>query len=69
MFTEGVGVFEEAYKNNLFERLYTTDLTFIPDEFKKSDWLKVVDSSKRISEIIDTLHDGRGSEVFSMDAV
>lgn len=69
LFTEGIEFFEKAFNNGLFEKLYTTDLTYIPKEFRKYKWLKVVDSSKRLSEIIDTLHDGRESGVFSMDAV
>lgn len=69
LFTEGIDVFEEAFQKGLFEKLYITDLTYMPEEFKKKKWLKVVDSSKRISEIIDTLHDGREAGVFSMDTV
>ena len=59
LFTEGIEVFEEAYKNKSFDKLYTTNLSYIPEEYKKNKWLKVVDCSKRVAEIIDYIHKGK----------
>ncbi len=59
LFTEGIEKFEEAYKNKLFDKLYTTNLSYIPDEYKKNDWLKIVNCSRRIAEIIDYIHKGK----------
>lgn len=58
LFTEGIEVFKKAYENKIFDKLYTTNLTYIPNEYKSEEWLKVVNCSKRIAEIIDHIHNG-----------
>ena len=59
LFTEGIERFEEAYKNKVFDSLYTTNLTYIPKEYKKKKWMKTVDCSKRIAELINAIHKGK----------
>jgi ribose-phosphate pyrophosphokinase len=59
LFTEGIEVFEEAYKNKVFDKLFTTNLTYVPEEYSKYRWLHRVDCSKRIAEIIDCIHKGK----------
>ena len=59
LFTEGIDNFKEAYKNRYFDKLYTTNVSYIPEEFKKNKWLKVVNCSKRLAEIIDYIHEGK----------
>ena len=62
LFTEGIEGFKKAYEDKKFDKLYTTNLTYIPEEYtkdKNNKWLKVVDCSKRIAEIIDCLHKGK----------
>ncbi len=59
LFTEGIDNFEEAYKNKIFNMIYTTNLTYIPKEYQKKKWLKIVDCSKRIAELIDAIHKGK----------
>ena len=39
----------------MFEKLYTTNLTYIRSEAKESEWLKEVDCSEYLGIIIDTL--------------
>ena len=34
LFTEGVEVFDKAYKEGLFTKLYTTNLTYVPEDIK-----------------------------------
>ena len=58
LFTEGIEIFQEAYQNHLFEKLYSTNLSYVPDTIKKLDWFYEVDCSKFIAKIIDTLHRG-----------
>lgn len=60
LFTEGTEKIEEAYKNKTFDKLYTTNLTYIPKEIAKKKWIKIVDCSKRIAELIDAIHKGKG---------
>ena len=59
LFTEGIDVFEEAHKNKYFDKLYTTNVSYIPEEYNKYKWLKKVNCSKRIAEIIDYIHEGK----------
>ena len=67
LFTTGIDVFNEAYKNGIFEKLYTTNLSYIPDEYKKFNWLNVVDCSRRIGEIIDNIHKSKSLSKLSND--
>ena len=59
LFTEGIEKFNEAYKNKVFSALYTTNLTYIPKEIKSKRWLKIVDCSQRIAELINGIHKGK----------
>lgn len=57
-FTNGTEKFDEAYKNGLLNKVYTTNLSYIPDKIKDKPWLVVVDCSKNIAEAIQTIHNG-----------
>ena len=59
LFTEGIDVFKEAKKNKYFDKLYTTNLSYIPKNFSKYKWMNVVNCSRRIAEIIDYIHEGK----------
>lgn len=56
LFTKGIDKFEEYYKEGKFDGLYTTNLSYIPEEYKESKWLHVCDCSKMIAEIIYSIH-------------
>jgi len=56
LLTEGVNVFLEAYNNKLFDKLYTTNLSYIPDEIKNNKWFHEVDCSYEMALIIDKLN-------------
>ena len=56
LFTKGIDKFEEYYKEGKFDGLYTTNLSYIPEEFKKAKWLHVCDCSKLVAEIIYSIH-------------
>jgi ribose-phosphate pyrophosphokinase len=59
LFTSGIDIFKQAHKNKYFDKLYTTNLTYIPNEFSKYKWVHVVNCSKRVAEIIDYIHEGK----------
>lgn len=59
LFTNGIEVFEEAYKNNLFDKLYSTNLTYVPDEYKQKPWYEDVDCSYKVANIINNLNEGK----------
>ena len=58
LFTEGTEKFDKAFKDNLFDKIYATNLTYIRKEIKDKVWFHEVDCSKKIAEIIDTLNKG-----------
>ena len=58
LFTAGVEEFDKAYKKGYFKKLYTTNLTYIPQEIKDKEWLHVVNCSKSLAKIIVALHNG-----------
>ena len=55
LFTEGIDKFKKAYNDNLFDELYTTNLSYIPKEYSDLDWFNVVDLSEMVAQIIDRL--------------
>lgn len=59
LFTKGVEVFDNAYKEGLFKRLYTTNLSYVPKEAIKKRWMKQVDCSMYIAKIIYTYFQGK----------
>ena len=59
LFTEGISRFQEAYENGLFQRLYSTNLTYVPEEVKNSLWYQDVDCSKYLATIINTYHENK----------
>lgn len=58
LFTNGIEVFDKAYEEGIFDAVYTTNLTYIPDEFKEREYLKCADCTKYIGDIINTLGSG-----------
>ncbi len=58
MFTKGVEVFEEAYQEGLFTKLFATNLSYIPKDALEKPWLQVADCSEYLAKIIYTFHIG-----------
>ena len=56
LFTEGIEKFNEAYKNNYFDKIYSTNLSYVPEEIKNKDFYHEVDMSKYIALIINTFN-------------
>ncbi len=56
MFTSGLNSFDEAYKAGLFDKLYSTNLTYVDAHAKKRPWFKEIDCSSFVSDVIDTLN-------------
>ena len=56
LFTEGTDMFTKAYKDHLFDKLYSTNLSYVPEEVKKNPWYVDVDMSEYIALIIDTFN-------------
>lgn len=63
LFTEGIDRFEEAYQKGCFDRIYSTNVTYVPDNVKKKTWYHDVDCSHMIARIINALNKGESLEV------
>lgn len=58
LFTKGIDEFNDAYNKGLFNKLYSTNLTYVPDEYKNMPWFHSVDCSKKVANIIHNLNEG-----------
>lgn len=56
LFTEGIEKFNRFYEEGLIEKIYSTNLTYIPKEAKEAKWFREVDISQFIADIIDNLN-------------
>ena len=66
LFNAGLENFDKAYRDGLFDKVFTTNLVYRMPELKKRDWYCEVDLSKYLSYIIDTLnHDKSVSKLLN----
>jgi len=68
LFTEGkdsIDIFNNAYKKDLFNKLYTTNLSYIPESVQTLDWIEIVDCSKYLAKIIDRFNNNETIEDLS----
>ena len=56
LFTKGIREFEKFFKEGYFKGLYTTNLSYIPNEYRKNEWLHICDCSKLTADIIYNIH-------------
>lgn len=52
LFSAGIDKLQKAYDEGLFDRMYSTNLTYVPDEIKKLEWYHDVDCSKLLAKTI-----------------
>lgn len=52
LFTKGIDEFQKYYDEGKLSGVYTTDLSYIPEEFKKAKWLHVCECSNLVGEAI-----------------
>ncbi len=58
LFTTGCEKFDKAYQENCFDAIYSTNLTYIPEEIINKPWMNVADCSEYLAKIIDSLNKG-----------
>ena len=56
LFTEGTDKFVQAHEDGLFNKLYSTNLSYVPEEIKNNEWYVDVDCSKYLALIINTFN-------------
>ena len=59
LFTEGVDKFDEYYKEGIIDRVYASNVAYVPDEYLDREWFKSVDCSLKIAYLINEIHCGR----------
>lgn len=52
LFSEGTKMFEEAYNKKLFDKIYTTNFSYVPEEVKTQPWYTEADCSGEIAKVI-----------------
>ncbi len=56
LFSSGLDRFDEAYAQGLFDKIFTTNLIYVPDQLKAREWFVPVDMSKYCALIINALN-------------
>ena len=56
LFTEGLAAFDEAFEKGYFDKVVTTDLTYLPPELYNKHYFIEADMSKFIASIIDFMN-------------
>lgn len=56
LFTSGLEIFDEAYKEGIIEKVITTNLTYQRPELAEREWYESADLSKYIATLIDHLN-------------
>ena len=63
LFTAGPGRFDEAYRDGLFDMVFTTNLVYVDPEIKTREWFCEVNMCKYVSYIIETLNRDESTSV------
>lgn len=56
LFTEGIDKFNTFYEKGLIDRLYTTNLSYVPEAARQAPWFSEVDMSEFIARVINRLN-------------
>jgi len=62
MFTKGVDAYQELHDKGMLTRVYSTNLTYVPDDIIAKPWFKYVDMSPFAAEIVNNLNMNRSIE-------
>ena len=66
LFTDGLDAFDEAYEMGYFDKVFTTDLTYLPPKVYSKPYFVDVDMSKFVASVIDFMnHDVSLSNVLA----
>ena len=56
LFTKGIEKFSKYYQEGKLDGVYTTNLSYIPEEYLSESWLHVCDCSKLVADVIYNIH-------------
>lgn len=58
LFTSGVDKFQDYYDKGIINRVYASNVNYVPDKYKKLEWFRSVDCSYKIANLISELNYG-----------
>ncbi len=58
LFTEGVDKFQEYFDKGIIDRVYASNVSYVPDSIQKMKWFRSVDCSEKIAQMINALNYG-----------
>lgn len=64
LFTSGLEIFDKAHEEGIFDKIFTTNLIYAPQELIDRPWHSLVDMSKYCALIIDTLNHDESVSAF-----
>jgi len=56
LFTEGVEKFEKYHNEGVIDKVFSTNLTYIPESAQEAEWFAEVDMSEFIADVIDHIN-------------
>lgn len=62
LFTKGYEIFDKAYNEGIFNKLYVTNLNYVPDEIKNKPWFEEVDCTMKLARIICNINEDKPIE-------
>ncbi len=67
LFTGGYKKFDDAYEKGIFDAIYSTNLTYVPEEIMNKSWFRTADCSTYLAKIIDSLNKGNSITALMKD--
>lgn len=58
LFAKGADMFDELYNEGKFNKIFTTNLTYIPEEIRKKPWIEILNASPLLVNAIQSIHYG-----------
>ena len=59
LFNKGVGEFDKAFEDGIIDRVYATNLNYVPNYIKEKEWFVEVDCSMKVAHIIDRMNQSK----------
>ena len=59
LFTAGVEMFDKYYEEGIIDRVYASNVCYVPEEYASREWFDLVDCSQKIAFLISELNYGR----------
>lgn len=59
LFTEGVEKFDEYYQAGIIDKVYASNVAYVPQEIMNKEWFESVDCSLKLAYLINEIHSSR----------